>query len=165
MLVKEIMKTDVRTASPESSIRDIAVVMCFNKISGLPVVDGEDQILGIISEKDILRGMYPRVDEVMQQGRVNFEELEGEYLDLVNLKAGDLMTRNVRTVSPTDPIMRAVSVMCVHKIRRIPVAEDGKLVGIVSMGDAHKAIFQEYLTRSMNSGTAEPDDAATGTSG
>ncbi len=150
MLVKEIMKTDVRTARPDSSIREIAVTICFNKISGMPVVDGENRILGIISEKDILRGMYPRVDEIMQNGRVDFEDLESEYRDLVNLNADDLMTRHVRTVSPDDPIMRAVSVMCVNKIRRIPVAENGKLVGIVSLGDAHKAIFQAHLMRSMD---------------
>jgi CBS domain-containing protein len=162
MLVRKIMKTDVRTAHPDSSIRDIAVTMCFNKISGLPVIDGEDRIIGIVSEKDILKRMYPRVDEFMELGRVDFEALEQEYHDLVNLKAEDLMSRNVRSVSPDDPIMRAVSVMCVNRIRRIPVAENGKLVGIVSLGDAHKAIFQEYLTRSMENRTDQQGEIPAG---
>jgi len=49
------------------------------------------------------------------------------------------------TVTPDDPILKAVSIMCLKKIRRIPVAEGNKLVGIVSVGDVHKAIFQKQL--------------------
>jgi len=153
MLVKEIMNTNIRTASPDSSISEVAMTMCFNKISGMPVVDDDNAVVGIISEKDILRAMYPNVDEYMgngmDTGRVNFEELESEYRDLINLSVSDLMTKHVYTVSPQEPILRAVSVMCVNMIRRIPVAKDGKLVGIISMGDVHKAIFQKNINSNL----------------
>lgn len=157
MLVKEIMNTNVRTTRTDSSINDVAIVMCFNKISGLPVVDDDNRIVGIISEKDILNGIYPNVSEYMETGRIDFESLEQEYSDLINLKVEDLMTPSVLTVTPEDPVLRAVSVMGINKIRRIPVAEDGMLCGIVSMGDVHKAIFQKHFTASSSPGLLAKD--------
>jgi CBS domain-containing protein len=157
MLVKEIMNTNVRTTRIDSSINDVAIVMCFNKISGLPVVDDDNRIIGIISEKDILNGIYPNVSEYMETGRIDFESLEQEYRDLINLKVEDLMTPNVLTVTPEDPVLRAVSVMGINKIRRIPVAEDGMLCGIVSMGDVHKAIFQKHFASSSSPGLLAKD--------
>lgn len=153
MLVKEIMNTNIRTATPDSSISEVAMTMCFNKISGMPVVDDDYNIVGIISEKDILRAMYPNVNDYMgngmEVGRVDFEALESEYRDLINLRVGDLMTKNVFAVLPESPILRAVSVMCVNMIRRIPVARGSKLLGIVSMGDVHKAIFQKNISNNI----------------
>ena len=157
MLVKDIMNTNVRTTRPDSSINDVAIVMCFNKISGLPVIDDNEKIVGIISEKDILNGIYPNVSEFMEMGRVDFESLEQEYRDLINLKVADLMTPKVLTVTPEDPVLRAVSVMGINKIRRIPVAVDGMLCGIISMGDVHKAIFQKHFTGSLEPGLLAKD--------
>jgi len=59
MLVKDIMTTAVKTAATADAVRDVATVMCFNKISGLPVVDGSQKLIGMISEKDILHAMFP----------------------------------------------------------------------------------------------------------
>jgi len=149
MLVKNIMITNVRTTMPDSSVGEVAMVMCFNKISGMPVVDNNGILVGVISEKDILHAMYPKVNEFMGDGvgplTIDFEKLESEYQDVINMKVKDLMTSNLFTVSDHEPVLRAVSIMGLKKIRRIPVVKDGKLVGIVSMGDVHKAIFQQNL--------------------
>lgn len=145
MLVQDIMHIDVKVARPDTSVRDVAIVMCFNKISGLPVVDENNDIVGVISEKDILKAMYPGVDEYMQSGRLDFESLEDQYRDILSLKVRELMSTKIHTVSPDAPVLKAVSTMCLYKIRRIPVAVKGKLVGIISMGDVHKAIFTQNL--------------------
>lgn len=151
MQVEEIMSTKVWSAHPDTLISDVAVTMCFNKISGVPVLDDDDNIVGMLSEKDILRAMYPDISEIMDGTRIDFEELEKEYRDVINHKVSDLMSTHVHTVSPQDPVLRAVSVMCVNKIRRIPVAKDGKLIGIISIGDVHKAIFQNNITKNLHS--------------
>lgn len=145
MLVKEIMNRNVKVAHPETPVREIAVTMCFNKISGVPVIDDDNNIKGVISEKDILNAMYPNVDEFMQAGAFDFEKIENEYTDVLGRQVKDIMKPGLFTVSSEDPILKAVSIMCAKKIRRIPVADGGKLVGIVSIGDVHKAIFQKHL--------------------
>ncbi len=150
MLVKDIMNTNVKVAKLTTPIREIAVIMCFNKISGVPVVNDADEIIGIISEKDVLNSMYPKVDEYMQIGSYDFEQLEEEYTDTLGLQVKDIMKPGLFTVTPDDPILKAVSIMCLKKIRRIPVAEGKKLVGIISVGDVHKAIFQKHLDDNNN---------------
>ncbi len=146
MQVKDTMCTDVRTCTPETPIKDIATIMCFNKISGMPVLDDERNVVGIISEKDILCSMFPDMKELVDSGaKANFEDMEKDYSSVLSKTVDDLMTRVVATVSPDMPILRAASMMWLRKIRRIPVTQDNKLVGILSMGDVHKAVFQESL--------------------
>jgi len=145
MIVSEIMTTGVRTANADTSIKDIANTMCFNKISGLPIVDGDDKIVGIVSEKDLLKRMFPDMATIATEGRPNFEEMEKGYADTLQLVASDIMTTTVSSVTPDMPIMKAASLMCINKIRRIPVTEDDVVVGIISIGDVHKAIFQSSL--------------------
>ena len=147
MQVKDTMCSEVKTCKPDTPIKEIATIMCFNKISGLPVVDDENNVVGVISEKDILCSMFPDMRELVESGaKTDFEAMENDYGSILGKTVEDLMTKVVATVSPDMPILRAASMMWVRKIRRIPVTtEDNKLVGILSMGDVHKAVFQESL--------------------
>ncbi|MHB1949916.1 MAG: CBS domain-containing protein [Acidiferrobacteraceae bacterium] len=154
MLVRDIMTRNVKTASPVTRVREVALLMCLHRISGVPVLEHE-HIAGIISEKDILLAIYPKVDDFMQASTIpSFEALEEEYPDVLNLQVGELMTRKVYSVGPDEPIMRAASAMFVHHIRRIPVAQDTRLVGIVSLGDVHKAVFKEMFAREFDQAAA-----------
>lgn len=147
MIVKDIMTTDVKTTRPDTAVKEIASIMCLKKISGVPVVDENKRLVGILSEKDILHCMFPDIGEIMSEGGEarDFEKLEGNYQDAMNKKVGDLMTTTVETVSADIPVLRAASMMWLKKIRRIPVTEGDKLIGIISVGDVHKAIFQANL--------------------
>ena len=146
MQVKDTMCTDVKTCRADTPIKDIATIMCFNKISGMPVVDDDNNVVGIISEKDILCSMFPDMKELVESGaKADFEEMEKDYGSVLDKTVDDLMTRVVASVSPDMPILRAASMMWLRKIRRIPVTENNKLVGILSMGDVHKSVFQDSL--------------------
>ncbi len=147
MIVNDIMKTSVKTAGADTLIKDIASIMCLNKISGVPVVDANNKLIGVLSEKDILVAMFPDVRQIMQEGaKPDFESIEFDYKALLDRKVSDLMTQAVASVRPDMPLLKAASMMCVKQIRRIPVTdESNNLVGIISIGDVHKAIFQENL--------------------
>jgi len=149
MIVNDIMNTSVKTAHIDTLIQDIASIMCFNKISGVPVVDSDNKLIGVLSEKDILKAMFPDVEQIMQEGAMpDFESIEADYKGLLDKKAGDFMTQTVASVQPEMPLLKAASMMCVKKIRRIPVTDNQKkLIGIISIGDVHKAIFQETLLK------------------
>ena len=149
MIVKDIMNTSVKTATADTLIKDIASIMCFNKISGVPVVDDNNKLIGVLSEKDILRAMFPDVEQIMQEGgKTDFEAIEADYKNVLDKKTSDMMSQTVASVTPDMPLLKAASMMCVKKIRRIPVTDaDNTLVGIISIGDVHKAIFQENLLK------------------
>lgn len=147
MVVNDIINRTVKTAHKSTSVKDIASMMCLNKISGVPVVDDENTLVGILSEKDILQAMFPDVTQAMEEGiRADFESIEADYRDIMHKNASDLMTHTVATVTPDMPLLKAVSLMCIKKIRRIPVTDiNNKLLGIISIGDVHKALFKENL--------------------
>ncbi len=148
MLVRDVMIKNVRTASKDDSVRTVAVIICTNKISGLPVIEDENRLVGMISEKDILNGLLPGYRNFLRDPlrARDFETMEDAYQDVLSKKVAEIMTPRVFSVSPDDPVMLAASQMDIHRFRRIPVVEDGdKLVGIVSLGDIHKAIFKREL--------------------
>ncbi|MCK5726805.1 MAG: CBS domain-containing protein [Thiotrichaceae bacterium] len=147
MKVEEIMTTGVKTTHADTSVKEAANIMCLNNISGLPVVDDDNNIIGIVSEKDVLRKMFPKMDDIVGDAGVpNFENMEQGYTSALGLKVSDIMSSAVASVSADMPIMKAASLMCLRQIRRIPVTKGNKLVGIVSIGDVHKAIYQQSLT-------------------
>ncbi|HFD79279.1 MAG TPA: CBS domain-containing protein [Gammaproteobacteria bacterium] len=146
MQVREIMNTRLKTATADDLIKDISTLMCLNKISGVPVVEDGDRLIGVLSEKDILHCVFPDAHELFLNGeRPNYERMEKEFRNVLNRKVGELMTKVVSTVSPEMPVMKAASMMWLKKIRRIPVVEEERLVGIVSIGDVHRALFQQHL--------------------
>ncbi len=128
MDVASILRTkgsSVATAPPEATITDIAVRLKQEKIGALVVSDDGVKVLGIISERDIIRGLADRG------------------LDLLGKRADELMTAEVFTCTPNDTTGDLMAVMTERRIRHIPVTEDGALCGIVSIGDVVKDRLDE----------------------
>ena len=147
MRVDEVITRSVRTATPATRLEEVAAVMCLNRLSGLPVVDDAGKLIGFIAERDILHYLFPSLDDLMgSSGLRDFEQMEQQYGATLGLTVADVMHRGAVSVTPETPLLRATSVMVRHKFRRIPVADaEGKLAGIVSIGDIHKALFKHSL--------------------
>jgi CBS domain-containing protein len=148
MQVKEIMTASPRTVTPDSELKEVVSLMCLNRYSGLPVMEG-DKMVGFIAEKDVLHKLFPTLEDMMTAGlgSVDFDQMMLRYKDIVNLKVRDLMAKNVLTVSPDDHILKAATTMVRNRFRRIPVADGEKLVGMVSLGDIHKALYRANLSQ------------------
>jgi CBS domain-containing protein len=153
MQVKEIMSRSVRTVTPDTKVLEVASIMCLYRFAGLPVVEGEDRLVGLIAEKDVLHSLFPKLESLMEEGiaNVDLDREMARYKDVLALHVSELMTRNPITVPPDMHILRAATVMVRHRFRRIPVAEDGRLVGMLSLGDVHKAIFHATLAHKLGS--------------
>ncbi len=150
MLVSDIMARSVRSVTPDTPLVEVVSLMCLYRFSGLPVVD-QGRLVGIIAEKDVLARMFPTLDELMEAGMasVDMDEMMGRYKEVVRLKVADVMSADPVTVSPDMHVLRAAAVMAKRKFRRIPVAEGDRLVGMVSLGDVHKAIFQANIAQTL----------------
>ncbi len=147
MIVSEIMTKDCRTVTPETSMKEVVSVMTLYRISGLPVLDESGKLAGFIAEKDVLHHLFPSLEEFMNSTvHVDFEDMENHYSSVVNLKVKDLMSSKVVTVAPDMPVLKATSIMVSNRFRRIPVADGDKLVGMMSLGDVHKALFKKMIT-------------------
>ena len=123
--ILRIKGSSVATAPPEATITDIAAKLKEEKIGALVVSDDGLKVLGIISERDIVRG------------------LADHGLDLLEKRAEELMTAEVMTCTPNDTTGDLMAVMSEKRIRHIPVTENGELCGIVSIGDVVKDRLDE----------------------
>jgi len=145
MLVKNIMTTPVIGVDPNASIADAARLMLGHKISGLPVMTPTGDLVGMVSEGDFLRRSELGTDPHLA-GLLRFLESSARqadtYVHTHGRKVSEVMTTGARTVSPTTALEDAVEIMLKHHVKRLPVIEGGKVVGIVSRSDLMRALLE-----------------------
>ncbi|MEA3274691.1 MAG: CBS domain-containing protein [Pseudomonadota bacterium] len=143
MQVKDVMNCSVRSVTPDTKVMEVASLMCLYRFHGLPVVEDENRLVGIIAEKDVLHSLFPKLESIMEEGMANvdLDKEMARYKDVLALRVSELMTHNPLTVRPDMHVLRAATIMVRNRFRRIPVADNGILVGMLSLGDVHKAIF------------------------
>ena len=143
MQVQEVMSRSVRSVSADTKVMEVASVMCLYRLPGIPVVEDDGRLIGIVAEKDVMHSLFPKLEDLMEEGmgNVDLDKEMAKYKDVLTLPVTDLMTRNPIAVSPEMHVLRATTIMVRNRFRRIPVAHNGILVGMLSLGDVHKAIF------------------------
>jgi CBS domain-containing protein len=141
MKVQDIMTRDVLTIGPEADLRDVARILVQNGISGLPVCGAQRELLGVVSEGDILVKEGGPSDESTVLGRLR--RSDGRTARKTQaLKVKDAMTTPVVTISPYVSVAEAARRMSDLGIKRLPVVKDGELVGIVSRTDLVRAFVR-----------------------
>lgn len=153
-LVKEFMRERVIYVQPEDSIFDVAKAFSMYKISGSPVVEG-GKVVGMLSEGDIIKFMsikLPGVDLAVEDPHAltllmaNMVREGVEFIQeakkISRSKVKDFMNIEVITVTPETTIVEAAGLMDKYKVNRLPVVQEGQLVGIISRSDVIKAIAE-----------------------
>jgi len=135
MKVSDIMTHPVLTVTPETTVGEVAELMIGHRISGLPVVDSAGDVVGIVTEGDLLR----RAETGTERRRARWLEfliapgrLASEYAHANGRRVGEVMTDTVLSVGPDDPVTDLIELMERRRIKRVPVIDRGQLVGIVS---------------------------------
>jgi CBS domain-containing protein len=146
LVAKEVMSADVQTVRPDTPLLEIAQLLEEQHISGVPVVDEEQRVVGIVSESDL-------VDEHKREARIPRTALYGVFPlpeDVLReaahrgqmLQASDLMTRKVVTATEDTPVHALADLMAGRRVNRIPILRDGRLVGIVCRADLLRVLAQ-----------------------
>jgi CBS domain-containing protein len=135
MLVKDVMTKKVVTVTPETPVEEIARCFLDHHISGVPVVDRAGGVVGLVSEGDLMRRVadqYAPRRSWWLEFFAGQENSAADYVKRHGRKAGDVMTRDVVTVPEDATIGEVAATLEKHRVKRVPVLRDGKLVGIVS---------------------------------
>ncbi|MCT8973692.1 CBS domain-containing protein [Microbaculum marinisediminis] len=135
MLARDVMTRDVVTVGPETSVRDIARQLVTSRISAVPVVDDGGQLVGLVSEGDLMRRPETGAERHPSWWLRLLAEPETSARDYVKshgLSARDVMTRDVVTIAEDASLEDVATLLEGHRIKRVPVIRDGKIVGIVS---------------------------------
>ena len=122
MIARDIMTRKVHTISPEASVQELAQLLSRHDISGVPVASKDGNIIGIVSEADIL-------GKVVREG----------------LRVADIMSAEIIFVDEQTRVGEIAALLTERKIKRVPVMRNGKLVGIVCRADIVHAVAQGYL--------------------
>lgn len=125
LTARDIMSKSLVTISPEAKIQEAIETIMRKKISGLPVVDPNGTLVGIITEFALLAMAY---DVEVRQEQVRKH-----------------MSTEVIAVHPDDPLRKVADTCIIHRVRRVPVVENGRLLGLISRRDVLKGIYENTL--------------------
>jgi CBS domain-containing protein len=115
---KDIMRTEVITVTEDSTIGDVMKILVQNRITGVPVVSDDMDLLGMVTEKDVLRMLLNATGKVKS--------------------VAELMTSDIMSFDENDDLIKVFRGLVEHNFRRVPILSDGKLVGIISRTDIIK---------------------------
>lgn len=157
MKAADIMSDRVLSVLPEAPITTAIRIMLFNRISGLPVIDQSGQLVGIVSEGDFLR----RAETGTELRRPDWLELllgpgrmADEYVRAHARKVSDVMTAKVITVTPDTEAREIVALMERHRIKRVPVVQNNRVVGMIT----RRSLLQGLAACSIEPKTTTVDD-------
>jgi predicted transcriptional regulator len=152
----------VITVEPETSVQSLARLLCERGISGVPVVGPDEQLVGIVSEGDLLHRAETGTERRIEHRRARWldtvasdTDLAREYVKSHGRKVKDVMTTNVISVADTMELADVATLLETKRIKRVPVLRDGKLVGIVSRANLVRALA---ATNSDAAADAADDD-------
>jgi CBS domain-containing protein len=139
--VEDFMTRRVVTITPDTTLLAAAKLMLEHRVGGLPVLDASGRMIGVFSESDLLREAGKGEDQSpwleMMAGP---DEESAEPIQLDTRKVGDTMTRELITIAPGASIAEACRLLHQHRLRRLPVVESGKLVGMIARPDLVRAV-------------------------
>jgi CBS-domain-containing membrane protein len=158
MKAADVMMSNVITVGPDATVQEVADILLKNRISGVPVIGAQGELVGIVSEGDLLR--RPEAGTIRRPSwwlglLASKEGLASDYIKSHSRKVADVMTRSVVTATPETALADVATLLEKHAIKRVPIVKDGKIVGIVSRANLLQALA---ALKSVPPGTT--DDAS-----
>jgi len=149
MLVSELMTSPVLVVEPSASIAEAARIMLDARVSGLPVVGPDKRLVGVVTEGDFLR--RGELGTTRKRSRwlefiVSAGKKAEEYVETHGRKVADVMSPEPVTISPAASLEQLIDLMTARKIKRVPVVDQGELVGIVARSDVMRAVLRAFPT-------------------
>lgn len=151
MKVREIMTTDVISVKRDTTVNEVARLMGARDVSGVPVVEDDDSVAGMITELDLIerntRLDMPHFIQILDLGRIPLE-LPGQYRHrlehMLGTHAEDVMSHKVISVGPDESVEALAELMVEQGVNPVPVVEAGRLIGIVSRADIIDMMAAEF---------------------
>ncbi len=146
---KDIMTAEILSVTPQHTVKEVAQFLLKHQISGAPVLDDAGQIVGIVTEGDLIfrdaRVHLPTVMTIFDSiiYLENPHKYEHELQKIIGGKVADIMSQDILTITPETDLQEIATIMHEKKRHLLPVMDQGRLVGIVGKADVVRAIAQE----------------------
>ncbi len=149
MKVSQIMTKKVVALKPEMPIYEVAKILYKNGVTGAPVINDKKEVLGIVTESDLVfqeaKIHIPKYIQILDSFIYleNPKNVEDELHKILGMTASDVMTQRVFTIAPNASVEEAATMIKEKHINPIPVVKDKKLVGIISRADIVKLLMKK----------------------
>ena len=143
MKAADVMVSAVISVRPNAQVEEVAGILLANRISAVPVIDEQDELLGIVSEGDLMRRAEAGTDRSRSwwlEYLTGKQVLAAEYVKSHSRKVTDVMTRSVITATPETALGEIAMLLEKNRIKRVPIVQNGKVVGIVSRANLLQAL-------------------------
>ncbi|MDQ6978788.1 MAG: CBS domain-containing protein [Mariprofundaceae bacterium] len=143
MKVSDVMSRGLETCQEEDRLRSVVEKILMRRCGSLPVVNDAGALVGIVTIRDTMLPLYPNYGEYVHDSvhARDFEEMEDNYKRVLGMKVKEVMTANPMSVTPDMFVLKAASFMGLKNLRRMPVCENGELIGMVSIGDITRGLY------------------------
>lgn len=145
--VRDVIDEKAFPVTANATMEYVADLLALTEDSDLMVIDDEGNFIGVVSETDLLRAVIPDIDEIMKAGGT-LNDAMSIFLqsgrDLAGQPIKRLVKHNPHTVSPDDELLAVATVMLQNDTRRLPVVEDDKFVGSISLADMCWAVLSKW---------------------
>lgn len=152
MQARDVMITKVITAKPSNTIRELLVLLISNRIGGVPVVDDRGNLIGMVSDGDVLRYLSPKPLSVIGLYSLVYVEEEEKIEEVLSRKLDtqikEIMTkRNILKVSPDEEFEKTIRLLSQHHFKKLPVVNGaGRVIGVISRGDLVYNISKKIIS-------------------
>lgn len=164
MRARDVMTTPVITAAADATVKELVDLMLKHRISAVPIVDSSGGPLGIVSEGDLIRRSEIGTEQKeswwlwLVGGRMQMTE---DFIRAHGSRAADIMSRDVIAVSPDATLADIAATLERRRIKRVPVVENGKIVGIVSRANILRALASASEKAGLEAASADDNDIRT----
>src|SRR5437588_11080418 len=147
MKVLELMKTHVVKTSPEATLRDVVDMLDLYQLSGLPVVDSSGELVGVVSEHDIIHALLP---DLIRLSAAHSAGFQADDLQVLLAKARETtveqaMSAPAVSIDENADVLEAAALMLSRKFKRLPVTSEGALIGVISRIDICQAALEGQM--------------------
>lgn len=162
MQASDVMTHGVITIVPEATVHELAQLLSERAISGVPVIDASNRVVGVVSEGDLLHRVETGTERRTDRRRARWFDALGseqaqarDYIKSHGMRVADIMTPTVISVDESTELAKVATLLETHRIKRMPVMRDGQLVGIISRANLVRALA---ATNTQPPSNSETDD-------
>jgi CBS domain-containing protein len=149
MKIKDIFSpSEVCTCTPQTTWSEAARLLTEKQLPAVAVIDGAGSVVGVLSEKDLFRALFPLYKDWMEAPQLysDLERMEEETIAATQRTVSEIMSSRTLTAGLDTPVLKVGALMSASGIHQVPVVEDGKLIGMIGRKTIYHAILSRYFT-------------------
>lgn len=146
LYAEDVMNKDLTTLKIDADVGEAVELLVKHKLSYLPIVDDNNNLIGVVAEGDIIRAVLPSLEQFLSEELLGWDMMEAKGKRVSCIKISKVMISDPRTVTPRTPLREVAGLLVRRQFKAIPVVEKKKLLGMIDRTDICQAVIKGCVT-------------------